>query len=368
MSGSGGLYAVVPAGGSGTRLWPLSRSAAPKFLHPLGGGSLSMLQETVDRIAPLAAADRTLVVSGVAHAAAVARQLPAVPGENLLVEPAPRDSGPAIGLAAAVIHHRDPTAVMASFASDHEVTDRASFLRAVRLAAALAEAGSLVTIGMTPTRPETGYGYLRTGAALPVEGGFAVEEFTEKPPYEVAKSYVDSGRYLWNASMFVWRTEVFLAELARQLPDLHENLTRIAADWDTDRRDATLGELWPSCTKISVDHGVMEGAAARGLVACVPADFGWNDVGDFDAVGTIAGPGDSGAAIVGDGTGDNVVAIDSPGAVIVPSSGRMVATLGMPDTIVVDTADAVLVCPRSRAQDIKSVVDALREAGRTDLL
>lgn len=225
------LYAVIPAGGSGTRLWPLSRAGHPKFLHPLTGTSASLLQATVERLAPLTTPDRTLVVTGAAHVAAVARQLTGLPEENILVEPSPRDSCAAIALAAAVIAIRDPDAVMGSFAADHLIRDPESWVRTVQEAVRGAEQGMLMTVGITPTRAETGYGYLETGD--PTEGTpwRPVAEFKEKPGAEVAEAYVRSGRYLWNASMFVWRVDVFLAELARQQPALHAGVAAIAAAW-----------------------------------------------------------------------------------------------------------------------------------------
>jgi mannose-1-phosphate guanylyltransferase len=357
--------AVIPAGGSGTRLWPLSRAAAPKFLHDLTGSGRSLLQATLDRVGPLAAAERTYVVTGGAHAAAVARQLPSVPASNIVVEPAPRDSGPAIGLAAAVLHERDPHCVMGSFASDHVVLDSAAFLAALRSAIDVAATGKLVTIGMTPTRPEPGFGYIHRGAPLGHAGGYEVTEFTEKPPYEVASVYVESGEYLWNASMFVWRTAVFLDELARQQPQLHDGLRAIAAAWDTPRREEVLGDVWPTLPRISVDHAVMEGAAAAGLVATVPADFGWSDVGDWDGLGVVASDG-SPVTVLGDPA--QVMAVDSAGAVVVPGSGRLITMLGVRDIVVVDTDDAVLVCGRDRAQEVKGIVDALKARGATDLV
>jgi mannose-1-phosphate guanylyltransferase len=357
--------AVVPAGGSGTRLWPLSRAHAPKFLHDLTGGGRSLLQSTVDRLGPLAPPERTFVITGGAHAVAVARQLPSVPAENVLVEPSPRDSAPAIGLAAAVLHERDPDGVMGSFASDHVVLDRPAFVAALRAAIEVAATGRLVTIGMTPTRPEPGFGYIHRGPALGLAGAHAVSAFTEKPPYDVARAYVESGEYLWNASMFVWRTSSFLAELARQQPELHDGLRRIAADWDTPRRDETLAGIWPALPRISVDHAVMEGAAAQGLVATVPATFGWSDVGDWDGLGMIAGDG-SPVTVLGDT--DRVLAVDTTGSVVLPGSGRLVTMLGLRDVVVVDTEDAVLVCSRDRAQEVKGIVDALKARGATDLV
>jgi mannose-1-phosphate guanylyltransferase len=358
------LYSVIPAGGSGTRLWPLSRAADPKFLHQLTGSPASLLQATVERLAPLSTPDRTFVVTGVAHAAAVARQLPALPEANVLVEPSPRDSCAAIGLAAALIARRDPDAIMGSFAADHLVRDEPAFHDAIRAAIAGARAGRLMTVGITPTGPETGYGYLQCGT---VEAGvLPVAEFKEKPTLDMAIEYLSSGRYLWNASMFVWQVSAFLAELERQQPELHAGLATIAAAWGTDDQDRVLGHVWATLPKISVDHAVMEGAADAGRVASVPGDFGWTDVGDFDTLGQVLA--ETGAV---DAAGNVVIAQDgfapllqdTTGSVIVSRSGRFVATVGMRDAIIVDTPDALLVCSRKQAQDIKSIVDELKLRG-----
>ena len=361
------FYAVIPAGGSGTRLWPLSRATRPKFLHALTGTSASLLQATVDRLAPLSPPEATYVVTGVAHAAAVARQLPDLPADNVLVEPSPRDSCPAIGLAAAVIAARDPHAVMGSFAADHLVRDGSAFVGAVRAAVAGAEQGLLMTIGIMPTHPETGYGYLRCGEPVGTGSVRAVEEFTEKPAYDLAVSYVDSGRYLWNASIFVWRVDVFLAELGRQQPELRAGLHRIAAAWHTADREQVLGELWPRLPKISVDYAVMEGAAAAGLVGTVPGDFGWNDVGDFHTLGDVLERDAAGNVVLAtDGeTKGEALLYDSTRTVVVPHSGRLVTAVGVDNLVIVDTPDAVLVCPRDRAQDVKKLVDDLKERGKT---
>ena len=364
------LYAVTLAGGSGTRLWPLSRAGNPKFLHPLTGSAQSLLQATVARLAPLSPTDRTYVVTGVSHAVAVARQLPGLPEENLLVEPSPRDSCAAIALAAAVIAKRDPRAVMGSFASDHLVRDGDLFVSVVRQAIEGAEQGLLMTVGITPTVPETGYGYLRCGEPVGDGPVRRVEEFTEKPPHDVAVSYVESGRYQWNASIFVWRVDVFLAELARQQPELHAGVIRIAEAWDSQDRDSVLGDVWPTLPKISVDYAVMEGAAAAGRVGTVPGDFGWNDVGDFNTLGAVL-PCDGVGNVVVAGNGEEkpgVLLRDSSGVVVVPQSGRLVAALGVSDLIVVDTPDAVLVCSRERAQDVKKLVDELKERGEISLV
>lgn len=363
---AGEFHAVIPAGGSGTRLWPLSRAANPKFLHALTGTDRTLLQATVDRLGALAPPQRIHVITGGAHAAAVSRQLLAVPAENIVAEPGPRDSAPAIGLAAALIARRDPTAVMGSFAADHLVADPNAFADVVRTAIDAAADDYLVTVGITPTEPATGYGYIRHGAPLRAPGALAVTEFKEKPSIEVATSYLDSGEYVWNAGMFVWRVRVLLAELERQLPELHAGLARIVEAWDTPGRDETLAEVWPTLPKVSIDHGVMEGAAARGRVATVPGGFGWNDIGDWDTLGEIL-PGDpDGNVLVAGGPGA-LLTTDTKGAVVVAGTGRTVALLGMRDVVVVDTDDAVLVCPRDRAQQVKSIVDELKSRGDTNL-
>lgn len=367
------LHVVVPAGGSGTRLWPLSRAANPKFLHPLTGTDRSLLQATFDRLAPLSTPDRLLVVTGTAHAAAVARQLPELPERNIIVEPFARDSCAAIALAAAVIGKRSPGAVMASFAADHLITDTERFASTVDTAVQGARDGLLMTIGITPTRPETGYGYLRTGEPAGDSGIQRLAEFKEKPSIEVATEYVRSGRYLWNASMFLWRTDVFLAELAARRPDVHGPIAAIARAWDTDEQDAVLAELWPAVPKVAVEYAVMEPAAADGMVGTVPGDFGWNDIGDFDTLGELLGTETGAGARVVDVTGSaddkpRVLVVDSDGVIAVPAGGRLIATLGVKDLVVVDTTDAVLVCRRDRAQDIKKLTQILAERGDVDLV
>lgn len=362
------IYAVIPAGGSGTRLWPLSRAGHPKFLHPLTGSAASLLQATVERLGSLATPEHTFVVTGTAHATAVARQLAGLPEENILVEPSPRDSCAAIALAAAVIARRDPTAVMGSFAADHLIGDPAGWRETVRRAARGAERGLLMTVGITPTWAETGYGYLETGEPTGDGPLRPVTEFKEKPDAEVAEAYLRSGRHLWNASMFVWRVDVFLAELARQQPALHAGVVAIAAAWGTEEQDEVLGTVWPTLPKISVDYAVMEGAATAGRVATVPGDFGWNDVGDFHTLGEVLPADPAGNMVLGGDAKPGVFLRDSTNLVVVPHSARLVATVGVHDLIVVDTPDALLVCPRARAQDVKQIVDELKERGEVGLV
>lgn len=354
------LHAVIPAGGSGTRLWPLSRATNPKFLHLLTGTQETLLQATVARLAAVSPLADTLVVTGAAHAEAVAQQLPGLPARNILIEPSPRDSCAAIGLAAVLIAREHPRAVMGSFAADHLIADVARLTEVLEQAQAAAEEGVLITVGITPTGPETGYGYLRCGEAGDDGPVRPVLEFAEKPGPELARRYVDEG-YLWNAGMFVWRVDVFLAELARQQPELHAGLLEIAEYWDTDR-EAAMARIWPTLKKISVDFAVMEGAARAGLVATVPGDFGWTDIGDFHALGQVLAADEHGNVQLGDGKSE-VLLDEVAHSVIVPRSGRLVAALGLEDVIIVDTPDAVLVCRRDRAQDVKRLVDELKGRG-----
>ncbi len=365
------LYSTILAGGSGTRLWPLSRADAPKFLHPLTGTDRSLLQATVDRIRPLSADGDIYVVTGTAHAAAIASQLPQVPAENILVEPSPKDSCAAVSLASAVLARRDPDAIMAAFSADHLIGDEDRFNEIIRQAAAAARAGYLTTVGIRPAHPDVRFGYLRLGPAQLADTGLptdarVVAEFKEKPSAALAASYLESGQYLWNAGMFVFAVRDFLSELGRQRPRLFAGITRIAEAWHSADRDAVLAEVWPGLEKISVDYGVLEGAAAAGKVATVPADMPWSDVGDFDSLGESL-PSDHAGNLVIAGQAE-VIARDVKDSVIVSTTDRVIAVVGLDDIVVVDTGDATLVCARSRAQEVKQVVEELRSRGGADRL
>src|SRR3954452_9703626 len=258
MTGIPGLWAVIPAGGSGTRLWPISRRQSPKFLHDLTGSGQSLLRATWDRLEPLVG-ERILVVTGAAHEDAVRRQLPMHGYDAVLAEPSPRDSMPAIGLAAAVLERRDPEALLGSFAADHVITEPENFRRAVGEAVVLARRGELVTIGIEPTEPATGYGYIRLGEPLDVVGApsaHRVDEFVEKPDLETAVGYLASGEFRWNAGMFVAGATTLLELLAENHPEMVDQLRTIAAD------PPRMRDLWPTLQKIAIDHAVAEPAAA----------------------------------------------------------------------------------------------------------
>jgi mannose-1-phosphate guanylyltransferase len=350
------LWAVVPAGGAGTRLWPLSRARTPKFLLDLTGVGRTLIQGTVDRLTPLVG-DRVVVVTGAAHERAVRRQLPSV--ARVLAEPSPRDSMAAIGLAAAELEREDPDALIGSFAADHLITDEAAFGASVREAAGLAAQGWLVTIGIEPTAPSTGFGYVRGGDPVPgFPTALTVTEFVEKPDAERAQAYVASGEYRWNAGMFISRASVLLDLLAEHHPEMAEGLRAIAAE------PSTLVSRWPGLTRIAIDHAVAEPAAAAGRVAVVPGPFGWEDVGDFASLAALTSPNDDGVRIVGD---ESLVLTSDASGLVLPAAGRTVAVVGLDDVVVVDTGDALLVTSYQRAQDVKAIVDELRRRGRTDL-
>jgi mannose-1-phosphate guanylyltransferase len=354
-----GFWAVVPAGGAGTRLWPLSRRTSPKFLHDLTGSGRTLLQQTADRLAPLTG-DRLVVVTGVAHAVAVADQLPGMAAGRLLAEPTPRDSMPAIALAAAFIERWDPAAVIGSFAADHVIADDGAFHTCVTEAVAVARSGLIVTVGITPSFASTGFGYIRSGAALDGFGSArAVVEFVEKPDAARARAYVDSGEFLWNAGMFVVQASVLLDTVAAYHRELASGARAIAAD------PTRLGEIWPTLTKIAIDHAVAEPAAAEGKVAVVPATFTWDDVGDFASLGDLLPPAANGVTVLGDR--ELVVTRDATGFVA-PQGGRVVALVGVDGIVVVDTPDALLVVAKDRAQDVKAIVDELAATGRAHLI
>jgi len=360
-----GFWAVIPAGGAGTRLWPLSRRRSPKFLHDLTGTGRTLLEGTWDRLAPLTEG-RVVVVTGLLHAEAVRAQLPDLGGEDLVAEPSPRDSMPAIGLAAAIIERRDPDAVIGSFAADHVIRDAAAFRAAVTEAVVTARRGYVVTIGIEPDHPATAFGYIKLGAPLGVPGApsaRAVERFVEKPDAATAAGYLATGDHRWNAGMFVAPAALLLAQLRAHRPALHDGLLEIAAAWDGPDRQDVLDRVWPTLEKVAIDYAVAEPAADAGLVAVVPAALGWDDVGDWASLAAlVAGQGPM--RVLGD---ERQVLAGGSGGVVVPGSGRLVAIVGLDDVVVVDTPDAVLVTTRARAQDVKQVVEELKRLGRDEL-
>lgn len=363
------FYSIIPAGGIGSRLWPLSRADAPKFLHDLTGSGSTLLRATWDRLVPLSGRDRVMVVTGRAHRAAVEAQLPDLLDHNVVLESEPRDSTAAIGLAAAILEHREPGVIVGSFAADHVISDRRGFRRAVVEAVAAADAGYIATIGITPTEPAIGFGYIHCSGSLDIgEAPSAVraDSFVEKPDLPTATRYVAEGNYLWNGGMFISRADVLLDQLGRSEPALLAGLTELAEAWDTPRRGAVVDRVWPALAKIAIDYTVAEPAAKAGRLAVIPGDFDWDDVGDFAAIAKLhSGGRKSDLAILG--VNARVLA-DTSSGVVVSQSDRLISLIGVSDIIVVDTPDALLVTTSANAQRVKSVVDALKLSGRSDVL
>ncbi len=360
------IYPVVMAGGSGTRFWPLSRQARPKQFLPLAGDA-PLLVDTVARLPPLAKLERTYVVCGPSHAPVVRQLLPKLPKENVIVEPTARNTAPCVGLAALHVARRDPRGVIAMLPADHHVARPAAFRDALAAAAAVAEGGAIATIGVRPTRPETGYGYLKVGQRLATKGKahpglepHKVARFVEKPDAKTAARYLAEGGYLWNAGIFVFRADAILEEIHFAMPDLGALLDKVAAVLGTPREKAVLAKLYPQAPSISIDYGVMEKSAR---IAVVPGDFGWSDVGSFASLAEVR-PADAQGNVV-----EGAVLIhDGRNNVVLAQERRPVAVIGLEDVVVVDAGHAVLVCRRDRAQDVRWAVDELRKRGRDDLL
>ena len=362
------FYTVIPAGGVGTRLWPLSRANAPKFLHDLTGAGTTLIRGTFERLAPLTG-DRVMVVTGESHRDAVREQIPELAGGDLVLEPSPKDSAAAIGLAAAILHRRDPEIIMGSFAADQVIAPVDTFQEAVKEAAVTAATGSIVTIGIKPTTPATGFGYIRQGEALRIDGAphaCEVAEFVEKPGEQKAQEYVDGGSHLWNAGMFVAPVGLLLEHLKANEPQLHDGLVEIAAAWGTERQQEVMARIWPTLPKTAIDYAVAEPAAAAGDVAVIPGHFTWDDVGDFAAIARLNPAEDEDQmTVLGD---SSRVYSDESSGVVVSETDRVVALIGVRDIVVVDTDDALLVTTTDHAQSVKQAVEALQKKGDSDVL
>lgn len=354
-------YALILAGGIGSRLWPRSRESSPKQLLELISRQ-SMLQETVARVEPLVSPEHIIIMTNQGYVAAVREQLSDVPPENVIGEPAIRGTASAVGYGAAVIARHDPSAVMFSLHADHHMRDVDGFRRALQAAAEVAGEGYLVTLGIQPEYPEAGYGYIERGEALGTfrgQAAYRVARFTEKPDAGQARAFVESGRYYWNSGLFTWQVSTILDAFAQYMPDTHEKLQMMALAIGTDQELETLEQVWPTLENQTIDYGIMERAER---VAVVPADFGWSDVGTWNALFDLMDADDDGNVVVGDHVG-----MDTRDSFIY-SDGRLITTIGVENLIVVDVGDVVLVCPRDRAQDVKAIVDRLKREERTDVL
>ncbi|ACG71409.1 Mannose-1-phosphate guanylyltransferase (GDP) [Anaeromyxobacter sp. K] len=360
------IYPVIMAGGSGTRFWPLSRRNRPKQFLALAGDA-PLLAATVSRLPPLSRPRDTFVVCGPKHAAAARRMVAQLPKENFIVEPCARNTAPCVGLAAIHVAAKDPRGVIAMLPADHHIGRPPAFRDALAAAAQLAEAGSIATIGIRPSRPETGYGYLKLGPRLAARAkgkkrlvAHKVERFVEKPDVVTAARYLADGSYLWNSGIFVFRADVILDEIRRAMPVLGEQLEAIRRTLGTPNYARTLKRVFPDCPSISIDYGVMEKSQR---IAVVPAEFGWSDVGSFAALSDVRVTDDLGNVAEGD-----ALVIDGRNNVVLAGKDRPIALIGLDDVIVVDSGDALLVCRRDRAQDVRKAVEELGRRGREELL
>jgi mannose-1-phosphate guanylyltransferase len=355
-------YALIMAGGIGSRLWPMSRQQRPKQVLPLVG-ERSMFRAAVERLEPLFARDEVFVVVGQDQVDLLKAERTGVPDRNFIVEPMGRGTAPAIALSAITLRRHDPRAMMAVLTADHFVGDEEGFRHVLAAAGQTAERDYLVTLGITPSSPSTGYGYIERGRWLMNADGFAAYQvlaFREKPDLVTAKRFVVDGKHSWNSGMFVWKADRFLAELARTMPEFYGQLRQIDTALGTPDYDRVLSEVWPEVTPQTVDFGVMEKASD---VAVIPAEFGWNDVGSWATLLDI---------LEGDAYGNVVrhadhVGIDTSNTLVF-GRDRLIATVGLRDMIVIDTGDAILVCPKDRAQDVKKVVEQLKKSDKEKYL
>ncbi len=358
------MYAVILAGGSGTRLWPRSRQQQPKQFADIIGNGQTLIQATANRLTDVVNDDELYVVVGETFAHLVQEQLPRLSQRQCIVEPSARNTGPAIGLACAHLYQQDPNAVVAFLPADHVIPQVGEFQTALRTAAMLAAAGHLVTLGITPTFAHTGYGYIKRSTPitlpeplpLPI---YQVEQFLEKPDLETAETFLASGDYFWNGGIFVSRVDVMLTEMERQLPAVHQCLQAIQSSFGQPDEEEQFARAWEAMPNISIDYGIMEGAKQ---VAMVPLDAGWSDVGSWDALADVL-PSDEEQNCLAQG---ELLAINSQGNIVYGE--RLVTLIGVSDLAIIDTGDALLIGHKSQMQQVKDVVEQLREQGRTDLL
>jgi mannose-1-phosphate guanylyltransferase len=349
------MYAVIMAGGRGTRFWPRSREKKPKHLLDIIS-ERTMIQETVDRIKPLIAPENILIVTGKKHAAALIKQLPEILVSNVIIEPEGKNTAPCIGLAALYIQKRVGDDVMVTLPADHAIADSRKFLEVITSAAKVAnDQDALVTIGIKPTGPETGFGYIERGDSsgkMPAGEFFRVQSIREKPDLPQAQEFVRSGKFYWNSGMFIWKASTIMNALSRFLPDLHKGLLVIKKSLGSPKEKTTVRRVYKGLKSISIDYGVMEKASN---VFVIPGDFGWSDVGSWDALWEISAKDINGNAIT---CGSNVITEGSAGS-LVYSPRKLVALVGVKDLIVVETKDALLICQKGKSQNVKKIVEAL---------
>lgn len=353
-------YAVIMAGGGGTRLWPVSRSNRPKQLLPLIADE-TLFQTTVERLAGAFAPDHIYVVTVQSQFAELRRQAPNIPPENFLIEPQPRGTASVVGLAAAILHARDPQSVMCVLPSDHFIRNRDLFHLILRVAVDVASSDYLVTLGITPTYAATGYGYIQRGQPLPENFGYPVyrvQRFKEKPGESEAREMFRSGDHSWNSGMFIWKTERILAEIAHQMPNLSTALQRIAAA-DDPQRDAVIKSVWHDLANETIDYGIME--KAQNVVVIPAGGLEWSDVGSWDSLFDVLMPDENGNIVF---SGEHIALDTDKSLVYGNRDGRLIVTIGVEDLIIVDAGDVLLVCNVNDAQKVRQVVSMLRANGR----
>jgi mannose-1-phosphate guanylyltransferase len=353
-------YAVIMAGGGGTRLWPLSRATQPKQMLKLIDDQ-SLFQIAVSRLAGDFPPDRILVVTIANQAAELQAQAPQIPSGNFVIEPMPRGTASVIGLAGVVLQNRDPGAVMAVLTADHFIGNEAKFLQLLGAAYQAAQDGYLVTLGIDPTSPATGYGYIQQGDNIGQYNqlnAYQVLKFKEKPDRPEAQAMLASGDHAWNSGMFVWQVERIMGEFARQMPDLSNRLDKISRAWNTADSEAVMNSEWPKINPETIDYGIMEGARK---VAVIPAEgLRWNDVGSWDSLFEVFEPDQDGNIV----RGGRHIGRETNGTLVFQNQDqRLIVTIGVENLVVVDTGDVLLVCQKDNAQQVRQVVNQLREAG-----
>ncbi len=347
-------HAVIMAGGSGKRFWPASRRARPKQLLPLAGGDEPLIAATLRRLEGLATAEHSWIVTSELLAEATAKAVPSLPRDNVLAEPVGRNTAPCVGWAASIIARTDPEAVIAVLPADHHIGDEEGYRAVLARAIAAARQGDVVTVGITPTRPETGYGYIEVGEEI-AAGVNRAQRFVEKPDRARAEEYLAQGRFLWNSGMFFFRADVILAAIREHLPELGSALADFDAAAAEGKETAVVTERYSSLPSISIDHGVMEKAER---VAVVPGDFGWSDLGSWTTAWELADKDQH-----DDAGPEDAIFIDASGSYVRAPAGKLVALVGVKDLVIVDTEDALLVVPRDQAQRVREVVEALEARG-----
>jgi mannose-1-phosphate guanylyltransferase len=356
------FYALIMAGGSGTRLWPLSRQHSPKQALRLVGNR-TMFQQAADRLETLLPMERVLVVTARNYVDTLAAQVRAIPRENFIVESTARGTAGAIGLAAIHLSQRDPEAVMAVLTADHYIQAVDRFQQALLAAYQLASQDHIVTLGIQPAFPATGYGYIRRSQWLGQVDGFGVydvDTFVEKPDATLAAEFLASGLYSWNSGMFIWKVSRVLAEFARQMPAFYAQLQAVAVALNRPDYDRVLEEIWPNVRNETIDYGIMEKAQD---VIVIPVDIGWTDVGDWGAVYNLTHHTPGGSVVIG--ADHDQLGTDT---CLIRCDKKLIAAVGLKDTIIINTEDAILICARDRAQDVKLIVERLQAAGETEYL